>query len=95
MSSLSDVAVTGIGREWATSAMSAPIVSTIETSTDWASSMSSMAKARHRNDGSTPWTSTTSRPRGVSRATRMRVVRQLIRRRPPSMTTRGRFTWKS
>ena len=92
---MSDVAETGIGRECATSAMSAPRVMTIVTSAAWASSMSSMANARQRKDGSTPWTSTTSRPSEVFVATSTRVVRQLIRRRPFSSSTRGRLTWKS
>ena len=54
------------------------------TSAAWANSISSMAKARQRNDGSMPCTSTTSRPSEVFVATSTRVVRQLIRRRPSS-----------
>ena len=95
MSSLSEVADTGMGRECATSAISAPRVTTIDTSAAWASSISSIANARQRNEGSTPWTSTTSRPSEVFVATSTRVVRQLIRRRPFSSSTRGRLTWKS
>jgi hypothetical protein len=55
-----------------------------------------MVNARQRVDGSIPSTRTTSRePKLVSRATRIRVVGQTMRRCPSSRITFGRLTWKS
>ena len=95
MSSCSDVALIGSGRVCGTSASSAPSVTNVDTPTDWANSSSSMVKDRQRVDGSMPCTRITSRSVPEEVASRIRVVGQLIRRRPSSETTRGRLTWKS
>ncbi len=85
----------GRGRVCGTSASSAPRVMKVETPTDWANSSSSMVKDRQRVDGSMPCTRMMSRSIPADVASRIRVVGQLIRRRPSSDTTRGRLTWKS
>ena len=84
---------TATGREWGESDSIAPITITSSGRTVRSALTSDWLKARHRKFGSGPCTSTRSR---LGRcAIDNRNAGQMISLCEPSLTTIGRFTWKS
>ena len=84
------------GRVWTTSASSDPSVTTRFTPSASAASSTVVQKARQRNEGSAPATSTRSHGASAGRAARISTSGQTIGALPPEVRlTSGRVAWKS
>ncbi len=89
------VTETGTGRVCGVSASNAPRQNTCWAPLERSAEVSRLPNWRQRMFGSSPWTSTRSRPPG-SWAVRISVVGQVIARSPSGpVPTMGRLTWLS